>query len=234
MDLGSRKIVYGRPLVGTSYVNCGALKYFAKLGLESFIKDLPRDCYPDYVYEFYANLITVNTGVYASSVRGRKIMFTPSVLDSILNIVTPSSVSIITKKGPIELDGFGALDQLKILHGMSELVEYIPPTAAMVTPIAHVLFKLCIENINPRTGSRSNFAGQDVSVIAMLLAEKSFNLSELILKNMLDVFYPHTTPSLPYGLFLTRVFQSYGVELKDDDKEVAKAFWISRVCNNLI
>lgn len=41
---------------------------------------------------------------------------------------------------------------------------------------------------------------------------------------MMDVFEPHTSASLPYGLFLTQVFNWYGIKLNEEDTEVAKEF----------
>lgn len=151
-------------------------------------------------------------------------MLTTNVVNDILGIENPSIVSITTKKGPTELENFSELDQLKVLRGMEGLLVYSPPTTVSVKPIAHVLFKVCIDNVNPRTGSRSNFTGQDVTVVSMLLTGKPFNLAGLILKNMLDVFEPHTSASLPYGLFFTKVFEWYGIKLNEEDSEVAKEF----------
>lgn len=76
----------------------------------------------------------------------------------------------------------------------------------MVTPLAHVVFKIYLANANSRLGSRSNFACQDVTGVTMLLAGKQFDLADLILKNMNDIFHPHNTHGLPYGLLLTQIF----------------------------
>lgn len=224
LDLGNRRIVLGRPVAGNFYHKCGAIEYFKKLGFESFVSELPRECYPSLVYEFYANLVIIKPAVFSSTVRGHKIMLTTNSINDILGIDKPSTVSITTKKGPTELENFSELDQLKIVRGIEDLSHYAPPTTTTVTPIAHVLFKICIDNINPRTGTRSNFAGQDVTVVSMLLSEKPFNLAGLILKNMLDVFEPNTANSLPYGLFLTSVFKWFGIKLDGEEFEEAKEF----------
>lgn len=95
---------------------------------------------------------------------------------------------------------------------------------SMVTYMAQLLFKVCLANVNPRLGSRSNFAGQDVSLVVVIMSGKSFDLAGLILKNMMVVYESHTNTGLPYGLLLTRVFDWYGVGFRDDDKEIAKEF----------
>lgn len=63
---------------------------------------------------------------FMSFVRGRKIMLTRYVLNSIFGIDTPSSVSICTKKLPIDLEGFLVLDQLKVIRDLPGLLEYVP------------------------------------------------------------------------------------------------------------
>lgn len=37
-------------------------------------------------------------------------------------------------------------------------------------------------------GTRSNFVAHDVLVVAMILAGKKFDIADLILKNMIEVF----------------------------------------------
>lgn len=56
------------------------------------------------------------------------------------------------------------------------------------------------------------------------MSGKTFNLDELVLKNMMDVYEPHTSSGLLYGLLLTRIFDCYGADLREDDKESAKEF----------
>lgn len=55
----------------------------------------------------------------------------------------------------------------------------------MVTHMGHLLFKICRSNVCPRGGNKSTFSCQDVIVVAMMLAGKPFDLSHLILQNML-------------------------------------------------
>lgn len=44
LDLGTRKIFFGRPLLGNSYTKCVVFSLFTKLGVESFIRELPKVC----------------------------------------------------------------------------------------------------------------------------------------------------------------------------------------------
>lgn len=61
------------------------------------------------------------------------------------------------------------------------------PSTAILSPLAHVMFKVCCTNICPRMGNMSIMTCQDLIVVSLLLSGKKFNLSGLILKHMLDV-----------------------------------------------
>lgn len=69
-------------------------------------------------------------------------MLNVPVLISILRIVEPSTLSMFTKKGHKNLDDFSAPDQLKTLRDKPGLLELYNPTTAIVTPLAHVMFKI--------------------------------------------------------------------------------------------
>ena len=85
----------------------------------------------------------------------------------------PSPVSIFTKRGFKEDENFGIKDQFKTILGY-ECDNYTFPSTTKLIPLAHALFKVSIENISPRLGTRSNLSAQDVVVCAMLLSGKGF------------------------------------------------------------
>lgn len=85
-------------------------------------------------------------------------MLNEPILNSILRIEQPSSVSAYTKKGPLNMGDFSAFDQLKVIRVMYDLLENVNPMTSMITPMAHVIYKICLENICPGLGSRSNFS----------------------------------------------------------------------------
>ena len=91
-------------------------------------------------------------------------------------------------------------------------------------PLAHALFKLSIENVSPRLGTRSNLSSQDIVVVSMIMAGRKFDLPDLILKNMLDSVEGKSSGGLPYGLLLTRVFEWFGVSFVDEETVTAKEF----------
>lgn len=102
------------------------------------------------MHEFYANLSIYRFGNYSSFVRDKNIMFNVLVLNSIIRVENPSIVPIFTKKCHANLDGFLALEQLKVIHNLFGLLEYVNPTTSMITIMANFLFKICIANICPR------------------------------------------------------------------------------------
>lgn len=74
------------------------------------------------------------------------------------------TVSIYNKRGPEDLENFYALDQLIFITRNSELVEFFATCTRQVVPMVNLFFKVCLENICPYLGARSNFAAQDVHI----------------------------------------------------------------------
>ena len=221
--LAGRKVILGKPLSGKAFYNCGIVKLFEDLGFQSFLVDLPKLCYPALVREFYANLQSTGSDQYVSYVSDVKICLSSMFLGAILR-VPPSTVSIHTKRGPKNIEGFSHQDQLKIITGLENVSEGVFPSTTQLVPLAQALFKLSIENVSPRLGTRSNLSSQDIVVVSMILAGRKFDLPDLILKNMIDSVEGKSSGGLPYGLLLTRVFEWFGVSFADEESVTAKEF----------
>lgn len=98
------------------------------------------------------------------------------------------------------------------------------PATSQVTHIAHLLFRVCLANVCPRLETKSNFSCQDVIVVSMLMSGRCFDLSDLILNNMMEVFTSNALTGLLHGLLLTKIFEWYGVDLQFEDKMSSKEF----------
>lgn len=134
-----------------------------------------------------------------------------------------SPVSIFTKRGFVQLENFEVKDQFHVLFGADGPTETFPSTT-QILPLAHALFRVSIENISPRLGTRSNLSAQDVIVVSMILAGKSFDLGDLILNTMVAAIEGKSTSGLPYGLLLTRIFEWFGVDFEGVESVSAKEF----------
>ena len=194
---------------------------FEDLGFQSFLVDFPKICYPALVREFYVNLQLVGSDQYVSYVSDVKICLSLMFLGAILKI-PPSTVSIHTKRGPKDVAGFSHKDQLMLLTGSENVSENAFPSTTQLIPLAQALFKLSIENVSPRLGTRSNLSSKDIVVVSMIMAGRKFDLPDLILKNMLDAVEGKSSGGLPYGLLLTRVFEWFGVSFVNEDHNVLR------------
>ena len=170
LGLDDRKIILGKPLSGKAFFNCGVVKLFTDLGFESFLIDIPKICYPTLVREFYVNLQSNTSGQYVSYVNNTKITLSSLFLNAILK-TPPSPVSIYTKRGFKQFDDFDVKEQFNVLFGVDGPVDTFPSTT-QILPLAHAVFRVSIENLSPRLGTRSNLSAQDVIVVSMLLAGK--------------------------------------------------------------
>ena len=175
----------GKPRSGKTFFTCGIVKLFEDLGFQSFLVDLPKTCYPALVREFYANLKLVGSDQYVSYVSDVKICLSSMFLVAILKF-PPSTVTIHTNRGPNDIEDFSHQDQLKLFTGLDSVSEGAFPSTTQLLPLAHTFFKLSIENVSPRLGTRSNLSSQDIVVVYMQMAGRKFDLPDLILKNMLD------------------------------------------------
>ncbi|XP_063948186.1 uncharacterized protein LOC135152259 [Daucus carota subsp. sativus] len=221
-NISTRKIILGKPLSGKAFFNCGVVKLFSALGFESLIVDLPKIFYPSLVREFYLNLHVNPSGQIVSFVSDTKITLSPMFLNAIIQ-APPSPVSIHTKRGFKHFDDFQVKDQFKILFGVESSTETFPSTT-QILPLAHAVFKVSIENLCPRLGTRSNLSAQDVIVVSMIMAGKPFDVGDLILNNMLGVLEGKSSAGLPYGLLLTRIFEWFGVSFDGVESVAAKEF----------
>ena len=120
--LAGRKVILGKPLSGKAFISCGIVKLFEDLGFQSFLVDLPKVCYPALVREFYPNLKLVGSDQYVSFVSDVKICLSSMFLGAIFKI-PPSTVTIHTKRGPKDVQGFSHQDQLKLLTGLDNVSE---------------------------------------------------------------------------------------------------------------
>ncbi|KAL8109944.1 hypothetical protein AgCh_025879 [Apium graveolens] len=217
--LDSRPILPGIPVNGKLLQQSGALALFQTVGTDNFVLDLPKIYYPDLVREFYANLHEDKFGNCVSTVRDKRIRLNPPFLSTLIKFENPTEIEVFTGKGYVALPDFSIMDQFKCLLGSDSNVEENPqpPSTTLVTPMAHFLFKICRANVCPRGGNKSTFSCQDVTVVAMILAGRAFNLSHLILKNMLVVVNQNKIGA-PYGLLLSNIFDSFKIDLKSTAK----------------
>lgn len=93
----------------------------------------------------------------------------------------------------------------------------------MLSPIAHVVFKICRTNICPRMGNRSILTCQDLIVVSWLLVGKKFDVVGLILKHMIGCVKKKKT-TLPFDLLLTKIFKYSRVKLDNRDKVAENEF----------
>lgn len=89
MDLGSQAFTPAQPISSKLVpllTQCGDIKIFQDVGLESFFLEMPKVYYPDLIREYYANLGTDKFGSVISKVRGKKIQLNSYIFSSILKI----------------------------------------------------------------------------------------------------------------------------------------------------
>lgn len=162
-------------------------------------------CYPAFVQELYVNLHVDKDGNYISHVRDQEICLNSSVLNGILKCkgLSDELLNPFTKKGCFMMfDDLSKIDQYRLVRGDDICEDTSMPITAMLSPLAHVLFKICRTNICPRMRNRSILICQELIVVSPLLVGKKFDLSGLILKHMIGC--KKKKIALPFRFLLTK------------------------------
>lgn len=152
-------------------------------------------------------------------------------MNNILKVKNPCKVCIFTAQGPVNLPDFPYEDQLRAILGVDDVFDTNPPNTPSVTALAHFMFKMCRNFFCPRLGNKSSFTRQDVVCVAMLMTSNPFELGSLILKKMASYSDKNDT-GFPYGLLLTRIFESLKIELKTAAKVPVKESIDHKVLTN--
>lgn len=168
----------------------------------SALIDFPDVYYPSLVQEIYSNLHVDKDGEYVSRVRDQRMCLNPMVLNGMLKFkgLTDDLVVPLTKNGfCLMFDDLTELDQLCLVCGDPTNINL---SLSVLDPMAHLIFKIFQTNICPRVGSRPVLTCQDLIMVPLLPKGKRFDISGLILRNIVD-FLKKKQRALLYGPLLT-------------------------------
>lgn len=167
------QICYQESPLKTLFESCGMSSMFFA----------PSVTYPRLVQQFYTNL-ECHGEFYTSFVKGKSLYFTVMDFGSILNISFTGDCPF-TQKGAVH-SPFTPLEQLQIVMDNPLLNDVFTPKIVDGSPIACVLHHLIRFNLLPHLGGGADFTYQDLIVVAMILKGVSFNLSQLLLHQMMS------------------------------------------------
>ena len=168
--------------------------------------------YPDLVAHFYANATREYGQVSIDSyVKGVLFTLDWSVIRKILGIETG---------GEIYRDNITRKEQLKVLYGQ-DTDECVQPIAndlpLELRPVHHFACTI----FTPKMGKYEYVSQKELFFLWAYITDSKIDLPLFILDHMFRATI--TKISLPYGIFLTKVFKYFKIDLNNEKKRTAKS-----------
>lgn len=166
-----------------------------------------KPIYPKLVYEFYNN-IAFGDGNISSNVKDIKIFFDSNILGSILGV--PSD-GVLENNFPCDRD-----HRVATILGIEDDDTNVENLDTNMLSIENRLLHSIIAKIFvPRTGSFNSITDRDISIMYDILEEEPVCLPDIIM-NVMKESVGRSKAALPYGLFLTYIFEFCNIKLKGE------------------
>ena len=170
------------------------------------------DVYPNLVVHFYDNATKEYNGVSINSyVKGVKFTLDRSVLQNILGLGAGRE---------IYRENINRKDQLSVLYGQ-DTDEYMQPTANNL-PLELRLVHHFIYNIFvPKIEKYEHVSDKELFFLWAYIIDSKIDLPMFILDHIFRATMNKV--SLSYGIFLTKVFKYFKINLNNEKKRIPKA-----------
>ncbi|GAB2285768.1 hypothetical protein Dimus_020205, partial [Dionaea muscipula] len=180
----------------------------------------------DAVKEFYAKLIMSHTrkkDVAKSKVRGVEIVFDHLQLASILGIPSNNGICEYTKEVWEESKYTKPLEITRRFANDESIMEARRVKSVEMKPFQRFIDILVMKNMVPCFGKRDTTNYMDLIYMDHLIARRLVNLPRVMMRHMSYVISVKDH-ELPYGDWLTRIFEAFGVPLVDKKGEEPKKY----------
>ncbi|QHN93824.1 uncharacterized protein [Arachis hypogaea] len=179
--------------------------------------EIKKPVYPQLVKEFYANM-TYHEGSVHSYVKGR---------DIILNNETISDSLKYTDVGPCAYtsvkwdDGVGISYHDALAHICEHvfLIDGITPTHKGLGYERAQLHRIVNHILIPQSGSYQRVSYTDTLILYALITKIEISFAYFMARYMFDSVRSVKDKALPYSMFLTCIFEHFGVDLSNEDYE---------------
>ncbi|GAB2297507.1 hypothetical protein Dimus_031607 [Dionaea muscipula] len=161
--------------------------------------------------------------VARSSVRGVKIEFDHMKLPSILGIPGNNGICEYIKEVWEESRYTKPLEITRIFANDETIMEARRVKSVEMKPFQRFIRFLVMKNVVPRFGKRDTTSYMDLIYMDHLIAKRLVNLPRVMMRHMSYVISVKDH-ELPYGDWLTKVFEEFGVPLVDKQGEEPKRY----------
>ncbi|GFZ02654.1 hypothetical protein Acr_15g0012620 [Actinidia rufa] len=175
---------------------------------------LPKNVYSDLVRYFYCNLEVGNLDnaefTIDSYVRGKHIVLNPTVLSQIIGV--PNDGELIFLEKPSQLKNHvnkAEMNETVSIHGTVGASQH-----KELKKEFRLFHKFISYNVTPKHGHHNQVSTMENFIIYRSAIEDPLNLNYIILREMAYV-RTHKNRSLPYGALLTKIFEHFEVNLRN-------------------
>ncbi|QHN81999.1 uncharacterized protein DS421_20g691840 [Arachis hypogaea] len=179
--------------------------------------DIKKPVYPLLVKEFYANM-TYHEGTAHSYVKGRDIVLNNETISDALKYIDVGPCAYTSVKWD-EGVGVSYNDALASICEHISLIDGITPTHKALGYERAQLHRIVNHILLPQSGSYQRVSYTDTLVLYALLTKTEISFAYLMVRYMFDSVRSEKDKALPYGMFLTCIFEYFGVDLTNEKYE---------------
>ena len=207
------------------------VQYFQDQGLEVFLNKLKAQgwldlftntqlvCSPPDLAEFYAN-VTLHGEVITSTVNGVLVEVNAQALGVILGVPS-TSFDLYLKEDRSLLSRERLVELSRRLSQQPGLTSPQSVKKGDMLPLHQLLFWFIIKNVIPRAQGRNQADAMDQCLIDLMDKEQQINLPAFMINHIMRIATTTRAHDLGYGFLLTKVFQHFGIELRQKVKAQA-------------
>lgn len=173
--------------------------------------------YPDLVRLFYTHFDLANRqkGVIHTWVKGTNIVLDEDVLAEIFEIPKTGVHDYPGHKWS-EADCFDRLHAIKLVLGDEESDMDKKPSMSDLPMTSRLLQNILSQTVINRGGRKSSLTYLDMFMMYCILKKKRVNLPRIMIAHMTAAYKAKDDNVLPYGMWLTKVFHHFQVDLSNE------------------
>ncbi|GAU21888.1 hypothetical protein TSUD_33850 [Trifolium subterraneum] len=190
-------------------------KYTNPLGWTKLF-NIKETQYPSLISAFYFNAVVLSEkDQIVSDLKGIKVRVTEDLLGKLLEIPTGGNkvygINWYSKLG-VERTSF-----MKQIFEPGTILTKDPPSSKLRHEFK-MIHNMCLHSIFPRKGSKDKVTHNDMMIMYHMSQQIKLNLPYVLIQHMINTIENENKKvTLPYGMFLTRVFREFKVSFKGEE-----------------
>ncbi|GAU49897.1 hypothetical protein TSUD_281820 [Trifolium subterraneum] len=192
-------------------------KYTNPLGWTKLF-NIKETYYPSLISAFYFNVVVLSEkDQIVSDLKGIKVRVTEELLGKLLKIPTEGNkVYGINWFSKLCVDTTSFMKQ--IFEPGTPLIK--DPPSSKLKHEFKMIHNVCLHSIFPRKGSKDKVTHNDMMIMYHLSQQIKLNLPYVLIQHMINTIENENKKvTLPYGMFLTRVFREFKVSFVGEESK---------------